>query len=694
MPLYRRQQIALERFLEGKNLFITGSAGTGKSLLLKHLIDAYKGNPKDMVLTSTTGISSLNIGGRTIHSWSGVRPHTDLEDTEGFVSQLKRNQSLLNQWLYTKVLVIDEISMLSPQMLDGLEKVARHVRGNDSVFGGIQIVATGDFFQLPPVYESQDDSLFAFEAECWKSLIDNTIVLDQVHRQTDPSFIDFLNRVRMGKRPRLEHIQCYLENPHYTKDYTHLFANRLYVETHNLKRLEELPGPLTNHVAQLTSKTKTKTPLPFPKDTCIPEKLVLKPNAFVIINKNIDFEKGLVNGRQAYYRGMLNQQMILETLDGTSHYVSKTTWEFPHYNIEQYPVCLAWALTIHKSQGMGISHLSVDIGKNIFNPGQTYVALSRATQGQHLHISRYDPQSIQSHSKVIAFYQRLDKNQNKYFRNQKEGFQNKLTGEIVLTLPPNSKLIKTPCLKNTPPTTPISIIANNKVCSHCHREPYLMDYFEFLDEKICQTCMRQDRNYRLLSKTHLVQELEISKSKLEKVLKTLFYKPQANTVNPRFAPTRLYLLKHVNEALQTPPSPKPIDTQKSLQTTHTGPNEVISIRKSNLNHLGYPSLMDWLRNDNHIYIGRNMTVYVPGALQSKWNNPFTVKKYGIEKSLQLYREWVMTGIHPINGKKRKEGPLLNEIEELRGKILGCWCKPNKCHGDVLIDIINDNSSVL
>ena len=84
-----------------------------------------------------------------------------------------------------------------------------------------------------------------------------------------------------------------------------------------------------------------------------------------------------------------------------------------------------------------------------------------------------------------------------------------------------------------------------------------------------------------------------------------------------------------------------------------------------------------------------MTVYVPGALQSKWNNPFTVKKYGIEKSLQLYREWVITGIHPINGKKRKGGPLLNDIDELRGKVLGCWCKPNKCHGDILKDLLHN-----
>ena len=121
--------------------------------------------------------------------------------------------------------------------------------------------------------------------------------------------------------------------------------------------------------------------------------------------------------------------------------------------------------------------------------------------------------------------------------------------------------------------------------------------------------------------------------------------------------------------------------------------EVVSIKKADLKSRGYEDFSDWnLKDEKHIYIGRNMSFYIPGTTGSKWQNPFTVKKYGLEKSLELYRKWIITGVNPINGKIRKEGPLINDIDEIKGKILGCWCKPNACHGDILAELA-DNQSV-
>ncbi len=167
--LDRQQKNTLSLFSSEYNLFLTGSAGTGKSFLVKKMVEQfqrqYPDNPDAMVVTSTTGLSSLNINGRTIHSWSGLTPSQDLDDLAGFITQTRKNHKRLNNWLYTKVLVIDEISMLDAKILDFLDHVAKRLRNNDEPFGGIQVVFSGDFYQLPPVgtNHAPETSAFCFE---------------------------------------------------------------------------------------------------------------------------------------------------------------------------------------------------------------------------------------------------------------------------------------------------------------------------------------------------------------------------------------------------------------------------------------------------------------------------------------------------------------------------------------------------
>ena len=136
------------------------------------------------------------------------------------------------------------------------------------------------------------------------------------------------------------------------------------------------------------------------------------------------------------------------------------------------------------------------------------------------------------------------------------------------------------------------------------------------------------------------------------------------------------------------------DTMASIPKTsvETNPCHVVCVKKAVLRTEGFNDLEHWLENSNHEYIGRNMEYYVPGARHSKWSNPFSVKKYGLNECLRLYREWVVSGTNPVNKKTRTDGPLINDIEELRGKVLGCWCKPNPCHGDILTNLLSERLS--
>ena len=193
--LSKNQKNAISLFQAGYNIFITGSGGCGKSFLVNQIVKNYSGNKEDIVVTSTTGISSLNIGGKTIHSWSGMNNLTNFEDISQFVWDLKRDNTRLNNWLFTKVLIIDEVSMLSAKILDFLDHVGRKIRNTDSVFGGIQIILTGDFFQLPPV---NIENGFAFQAKCWDPLVDYTIELQQNYRQNDETLVKFLGKIRKG----------------------------------------------------------------------------------------------------------------------------------------------------------------------------------------------------------------------------------------------------------------------------------------------------------------------------------------------------------------------------------------------------------------------------------------------------------------------------------------------------------------
>ena len=186
--LDKKQKHAISLCKAGYNLFITGNAGTGKSFIIRQIKKEFGEN---CIITSTTGISALNIDGITIHNWSGICPDIDYNNSDLFVTKIQNNYKKLNNYLYTQILIIDEISMLDLEILEFIDKVARIIRNINLPFGGIQVVFVGDFYQLPPV---NSETKFSFESKLWNNIIDYSIILKKSYRQTDLELVHFLNK--------------------------------------------------------------------------------------------------------------------------------------------------------------------------------------------------------------------------------------------------------------------------------------------------------------------------------------------------------------------------------------------------------------------------------------------------------------------------------------------------------------------
>ena len=551
--LDKYQKNAIQLFKAGYNLFITGSAGSGKSFLIRKLIQEYRQMPETtacgMSITSTTGISSLNINGITIHSWAGITPHTDFSDVDAFVEAIKLNYKKHNNWKYTKALVIDEISMLNVVMFNFLHQVGMKLRRNSLPFGGIQLVVVGDFFQLPPVREAPDTD-FVFKSQYWSEIIDYSIVLKKIHRQKENDLIAFLHKIRLGVRDTSveKSLQNYRANPNYNSNYTHLYPNKLNVNAHNLSKVFALEGDTIERMATMVKKGTRD--YPFPRDSVIEENLILKINAFVIINKNIDVKNGLVNGRQGIFLGFANKQARVQTSDGIIHCIDKACWEFPNYYIDQYPLRLAWALTIHKSQGMGIEKLSVDIGTNIFDDGQVYVALSRATNSEFLHVKSYSLASIRVNKQVKRFYRKLKKESRQWYASQDDNgeayFRNKINGFTRRSLPTGALVItEEPLLEED---REIVEEPFGPLCKVCKERAQEETYRHYHKESVCFECSIQDEYYMELNREAVRKRLRISKRNIREVLSKCSFRPQSNYFGGRhMSPTKLYLLGHVTE---------------------------------------------------------------------------------------------------------------------------------------------------
>lgn len=338
--LSREQQYVMDLVLQGESLFFTGSAGTGKSVLLKKTIKALqeKYRSEEIAVTASTGLAAHHVGGTTVHSFSGIGlgNGTVLQ----LVKTVRRNRKAVHRWKYTKVLIIDEVSMIDGRLLDKLDHVAREIRKTFHLpFGGIQLVLTGDFFQLPPVSKIQysedgtevkDDAHFAFESEAWKSCISSSIVLEEVFRQKgDQKFIGMLNDMRSG----LVSPESELEFMRLSRPLTcpagivpaELYATRNEVDHANNLQLSRLQGDAYLYEAIDTGDLPPKIKAAILSNFLAPPRLHLKVGAQVMCIKN--FDEGLINGSIG---------KVIDFLDRDVYMGHEVMAEDPNYTYEEY----------------------------------------------------------------------------------------------------------------------------------------------------------------------------------------------------------------------------------------------------------------------------------------------------------------------------------------------------------------------
>lgn len=376
------QKEALEILKMGKNAFVTGAAGSGKTHLLNEYIKYLRENGAHSAIgiTASTGVAATHMGGMTIHAWSGLGIRDRL--TDGDLEDMEERQYLWKRFEKAGVLIIDEISMLHHFRLDLVEQIVRSFKRNGKPFGGLQIILVGDFFQLPPVSRSgEEPARFAYHSEIWESLNLKICYLEEQHRQSDKDFLEVLNAVRDNKVSEkiLERLKGrFNKKTEGTVEPTRLYSHNMNVDAENDRELGRVLGDIYEY--KMTDSGIPNLVLALKKTCLAPEVLRLKVGARVMFVKN-NFEMGYANGTLGMVAECNSAIIRVKTYGGTIIDVPLGSWRVEEgtrvlAEINQYPLRLAWAITVHKSQGMSLDAAEVDLSQS-FEKGMGYVALSR-----------------------------------------------------------------------------------------------------------------------------------------------------------------------------------------------------------------------------------------------------------------------------------------------------------------------------
>ncbi|MFH1780928.1 MAG: PIF1 family DEAD/DEAH box helicase [Candidatus Nealsonbacteria bacterium] len=399
------QAQAFKILKSGCNVFLTGSAGTGKTFLLNKFIAYLRKKKLNIGITASTGIAATHIDGRTIHSWSGMGIKDNLTDKE--INQLLRKDKLRAKIKDTQVLIVDEISMLDASRLDLLDSICRLAKEPLLPFGGIQMIMCGDFFQLPPVDSGSGNSAFAYESSAWKRADMKICYLDKQFRQNDSGFIKILNNIRNNQadedtliklKARL-HQAVNLKTINPIKLYTH----NIDVDSVNNYELSKISGDEFNY--EMLGYGPKELVKVLKKNCLAPERLSLKIGAMVIFVKN-NFNQGYVNGTLGKVIGFDKFDFpIIEIESGDEITVTTTSWNIEEdrqvvASIAQIPLRLAWAITVHKSQGMTIDAAEIDLSKS-FEYGMGYVALSRVRTLENIKLMGINEMALKVNPKVV-----------------------------------------------------------------------------------------------------------------------------------------------------------------------------------------------------------------------------------------------------------------------------------------------------
>lgn len=431
------QKEALTLLKMGKNVFLTGPAGSGKTYVLNSYIDYLEDHGVEVAVTASTGIAATHIGGMTIHSWSGIGIKDFLSQRD--LDYLEQQQYLWKRFEKVKVLVIDEISMLKDTTLDMVDRVCKTFKRNEKPFGGLQVIFSGDFFQLPPIekasasasvqaqpqtqslsleidyeiqYEVEDTvrTPFAFISRSWKEAGLHVCYLHEQHRQEDSSLLTILNEIRSGEvSDDVRELLLERTRESDNVDTTRLFTHNMNVDSYNLKKLEDVDGD--ERMYEMTSKGKRSGVEALKRGCLSPEELWVKIGSLVMFVKNNPMQ-GYVNGTIGEVVGYDDDDYpIVKDKEGREFIANPQSWAIEDQGtivaeIFQVPLRLAWAITIHKSQGMTLDHAMIDLS-NAFVPGQGYVALSRVKTLEGLFLKGINRQALEVHPHVLIFNQTL-----------------------------------------------------------------------------------------------------------------------------------------------------------------------------------------------------------------------------------------------------------------------------------------------